>query len=497
MLKEVLMKVLMFGWEFPPFSSGGLGTACKGLTKGMSDKDIDILFVVPKGENSRSRRFTIIPTEQFRGTFAVREVNTILRPYMTEESYSMHHRQNVSNSIYGSNLHHEVWRYSDIASRIARKNNFDVIHAHDWMTYQAGINAKNVSKKPLIVHVHATEFDRTGGNGLNQYVYDIERKGFHESDRIIAVSEFTKNKIVQHYGISPDKISVVHNAVEFTCPIDGPKSKLSENDKIVLFLGRITLQKGPDYFVETAKKVLEKEPNVKFIVAGSGDMEGKMIEKVAESGIGKSVLFTGFLTGEDIDRAYRLADVYVMPSVSEPFGITPLEAMRNGTPVIISKQSGVSEVINHCFKSDFWDTHKMADQILGIIRYKPLAKEMSENGLKEVKKFDWKVPASKCVDIYADVISELGGKKKHRQLIVKKSVSISISKSPVKKNKVTKAKKRVVHSKQNKLKTSKKKILKKHRPVHKQKSHTKKHKIVHRNKSHSKKKTIRKHRKKK
>jgi glycosyltransferase involved in cell wall biosynthesis len=272
------------------------------------------------------------------------------------------------------------------------------------MTYKAGIEAKKASGKPLVIHVHATEFDRTGGNGVNQHVYNIEKHGMERADRIITVSQFTKDKVMHHYGIDPNKIDVVHNAVEFTdYDFSNEEFKIKEQDKVVLFLGRITLQKGPDYFVYAAKKCLEVDPNIKFIVAGSGDMERFMIEKAAELGIGDKMLFMGFLRGRDIDRAYRMADVYVMPSVSEPFGITPLEAMRNQTPVIISKQSGVSEVINHCLKVDFWDIDKMANQILGLLHYKECHEELRYHGSREVRKFDWNIPAQKCIDIYNKV----------------------------------------------------------------------------------------------
>jgi glycosyltransferase involved in cell wall biosynthesis len=297
----------------------------------------------------------------------------------------------------------EVERFARAAEEIAAGETFDVIHCHDWLTFKAGVNVKRRTKKPLIVHVHATEFDRTGGNGRNEHVYNIEREGMHAADKIIAVSNFTKNMIVNNYGIDPNKVEVVHNAVEFT-DYNTERRKINNYDKVVLFLGRITLQKGPDYFIESASKVLKKMSNVKFIIAGSGDMEYKMIEKAAQMGIGDKVLFAGFLEGADIDRAYKMADVYVMPSVSEPFGITPLEAMRNGTPVIISKQSGVSEVIQNCLKVDFWDTDQMANKILGVLKYGELHEEMKKNGSREIKKFSWDVPAGKCINVYRGVI---------------------------------------------------------------------------------------------
>jgi len=269
------------------------------------------------------------------------------------------------------------------------------------MTFKSGINAKKIKNKPLIVHVHSTEFDRTGGHHVNEYVYNIEKEGIANADLVIAVSNFTKNQILQHYEVNPDKIRVVHNAVDHN---NTPVFNITKYDKIVLFLGRITLQKGPEYFLFAAKKVLEHDPNVKFIIAGSGDMEAFIIEKTAELGISKNVLFAGFLQGQDVDKAYKMADLYVMPSVSEPFGITALESIRNGTPVLISNQSGVSEVIKHCLKADFWDVDDIASKILAALRYEPLHATLREQSSLEIKKFNWDKVADKCIDIYEKLL---------------------------------------------------------------------------------------------
>ena len=390
------MNVLMFGWEYPPLSSGGLGTACYGLTKGLSNNNVGVTFVIPSQKEISSPYAKMVSA----GSLKTVKIDSPLTPYMTSSDYLSRARR---GAMYGDNLFDEVYRYSRIAEEIAANEDFDVIHCHDWMTYKAGIAAKHVSGKPLIVHVHATEFDRTGGNGIHPIVYEIEKDGMEQADRVIAVSQFTKDKIVYHYGINPDKVSVVHNAVEFTNhePCEG--SRLKNGNKIVLFLGRITLQKGPDYFISAAKKCLDLDSNIRFVVAGTGDMEGRMIEQAAELGIADKVLFMGFLKGADIDRAYKMADLYVMPSVSEPFGITPLEAMRNKTPVLISKQSGVSEVIKNCLKVDFWDIDQMTNKIMGVLRYSELKEALSEDGFSEVQKFDWNTPAGKCAEIYRQV----------------------------------------------------------------------------------------------
>ncbi|MFW6312005.1 MAG: glycosyltransferase family 4 protein [Nanoarchaeota archaeon] len=420
------MKVLMFGWEFPPFNMGGLGTACHGLTKAMVSAGNDVTFVLPKAKKQDIKthvNLVIANNLEFQGSnggiLKMEEIDSLIHAYLDNKTYKKKYLRyksiaglnNTTNSdsdesLYGKNLYEEVSKFSEKAKLIAAFENFDVIHAHDWMTYDAGIKAKNVSGKPLVIHVHATEFDRTGGKGVNQHVYNIERRGMHLADSIIAVSNYTKNIVVQHYGVDPNKVEVVHNAVEFTnYNSDEDNNQLSKQDKIVLFLGRITAQKGPYHFIEVANKISQVEKNVKFVVAGSGDMQDDMMSKVAEMGLSDKVLFSGFLRGKDIDRAFSMADVYVMPSVSEPFGITPLEAMRNGTPCVISKQSGISEILKNCFKVDFWDINHMSNTILSLLRYNELHETMKENGGEEIKNITWDVPAKKCCDVYSKVLS--------------------------------------------------------------------------------------------
>ncbi|MEM2144079.1 MAG: glycosyltransferase family 4 protein [Candidatus Jordarchaeaceae archaeon] len=404
------MKVLMFGWEFPPMSSGGLGTACYGLTRSLSNLGVEITFVMPyAAENPEAEDIRIIATNN-PGRLKIVGINSALRAYITSSQYrsALRYTRNPKEKIlYGEDLFQEVERFSKKAAQLAEKEEFDVIHCHDWMTFKAGIKAKRASGKPLIVHVHATEFDRTGGNA-HPIVYDIERRGLHEADRIIAVSQFTKNKIVQYYGVHPDKVTVVYNAVDLNDARFENNFKINKRDKIVLFLGRLTLQKGPDYFVEAAKKCLEFDSNIKFIIAGTGSMEWRLIERVAELGIADKVLFAGFVTDEEREMLYQMADVYVMPSVSEPFGMTPLEALKYGTPVIISKQSGVSEVLKHCLKVDFWDINQLVDKILGVLRYKELKHTLREHGSLEVRKFDWNQSARKCIEVYNEVLRGMG-----------------------------------------------------------------------------------------
>jgi len=401
----------MFGWEFPPFKTGGLGTACYDLTRGLSCKGIDVIFVMPKTpENAKSDFVKLIGANNLYGSIKMRKVSTILTPYMSSEAYSSELRRfrmshETSSEVYGQNLYQEVIRYAEMAKIIAAQEDHDLIHAHDWMTYLAGINARNISGKPLVVHIHATEFDRTGGNP-NPMISHLEYTGLNEADLIIANSNFTKNNVIRHYNINPDKIKVVHWGIDPENPYYNLNysSPMNKNEKIVLFLGRVTIQKGPDYFIEVAKKVLDFKKNVRFVIAGSGDMLPRIIERAAELGISDKVTFTGFLHGADVHRAFQMADLYVMPSTSEPFGLVALESLKNNTPVIISKQSGVSEVLHNALKVDFWDINEMTNKIVNVLNYEELHHELEKNSFQEVQKFNLIKPAEKCIDAYNEAI---------------------------------------------------------------------------------------------
>ncbi|MCD4737480.1 MAG: glycosyltransferase family 4 protein [Bacteroidales bacterium] len=391
----------MFGWEFPPHITGGLGTACYGMTKGLLKQGIEVLFVVPKAygdEDQRAVRLinasdvdvNIEDTEfrEFAKNFTYVEVGSNLVPYLNPEEFekviteTKKQKKESKKTIfskrfefsgkYGTNLMEEISRYALVAGEIARQYDFDLIHAHDWLTYYAGLAAKAVSGKPLISHIHATEFDRTGEN-VNDIVYNIERSGFEGSDRIIAVSHLTRKTVINKYGIDPEKVTTVHNAIE---PVEKKElfyTRKNVKEKIVTFLGRITFQKGPEYYIEAARLILERDKNVRFVMAGSGDLMNKMIKRVAELGIANRFHFPGFLRGTDVDRMFAMSDVFVMPSVSEPFGLVPLEAMRINVPVIVSRQSGVSEILKHAIKINFWDTDGLADAIYGLLHYSALS----------------------------------------------------------------------------------------------------------------------------
>ncbi|MCK9625274.1 MAG: glycosyltransferase family 4 protein [Bacteroidales bacterium] len=426
------MRVLMFGWEFPPHIAGGLGTACYGLTKGLAKNNVEVLFVMPSayGDEDQSSVNIINASDvevydicknvdEFLNKVDFLRVGSNLMPYidpvsfselvskeqsLQSEEFKLHFQQKYKFSgKYGTNLMEEVARYAMVAGAIALENKFDVIHAHDWLTYLAGIAAKRITGKPLIIHVHATEFDRSGDN-INTEVFNLEQMGMQEADKIITVSQLTRNIVINKYGIDPNKVVTVHNAVDF----DGRSEitiRRGVKEKVVTFLGRVTFQKGPEYFIEAANKVLKMYPNVRFVMAGSGDLLNRSIRRVAKLGISNKFHFTGFLKGMDVQKMFANSDVYVMPSVSEPFGISPLEAMKSNVPTIISKQSGVAEVLDYAIKVDFWDIDAMADAIYGLLAYPALSDMAVKSGLDEVNALKWDMAAAKVKDIYEEVIN--------------------------------------------------------------------------------------------
>lgn len=504
----------MLGWEFPPFITGGLGTACFGLTKALDRLGVDTTFVLPKsvpdeegrhvrlispGQDARDLVQSITETEDQppaaapeptpstdgprdrRWVESVSETWTetetprpprvrfieggpvtaegvydaghpVMRRIIEESGMDISRLRTLARSgafvdeelakglddvdltmfsvvpeagpprhegddlgeeretesdDYSGNLFRQAEQYARFCSSIARAVDFDVIHAHDWLTYPAGLAVSRLSGKPLVVHVHSTEFDRSGEH-VNQPVYNIERRGMHGATRVVAVSHLTKNIVVNRYGIDPSKVTVVWNGVDLT-PGSDSASRIESRDKLVLYFGRITLQKGPEFFIAAAKRVLEIMPDVKFVVAGSGDLAERMIRMAAELGIGHKVLFTGFLRGTDIERVFSIADLYVMPSVSEPFGIAPLEAMSHDVPVLISRNSGVSEVLTHALKCDFWDVDEMANKIIAVLRHSPLSNALRDGGRFELRRITWDGAAEKCEEVYRAMMAESRG----------------------------------------------------------------------------------------
>ena len=416
------MKALMFGWEFPPHILVGLGTASYGLTRGMSEQpDMEITFVIPKPHGDEDQSFLKIigacnvPVVWKENSWE--HVNNRIGKIMHPDEYfwlrngiKYDFRRIYTNDLgcigfsgkYPDNLIEEISNYEAVASVLAHQLDFDVIHSHDWLTYPAGRFAKQISGKPLVIHVHATDFDRSRGK-VNPTVYKIEKDGMDAADHIMTVSDLTRRTVIEKYHQHPNKVTTVHNAVEPLPDVDS-FVKTPRKDKIVTFLGRITMQKGPEYFVEAAARVLSKTKNVRFVMAGSGDMMNAMIDLAAKRGIADRFHFPGFLRGRDVNEMLAQSDVYIMPSVSEPFGISPLEAMQVGTPSIISYQSGCAEILTHVVKTDYWDIDAMADAIYGIVTYPAMYKSMKELGLEEVNNIKWYDAGLKVRAIYDKVI---------------------------------------------------------------------------------------------
>ena len=492
------MRVFMLGWEFPPFITGGLGTACYGLTRAMDAQGMGVIFVMPgatdpdasshvdllspesiersgtpmpttpvPAQSTTTTHVVTAPTEDIleqdeeqpefseRVEFIQLPVK-LLHPYdpeaanqpvgtITEHTQEPKSKNSAStnstkasrddvvidehdeynehdeydeyepteerpaddggNTDYSGNVMTEVRRFASFARSAGETRSFDVIHAHDWMTYPAGLEVARRTGRPLVVHVHSTEFDRSGEQ-VNQQIYDIERRGMHGAMRVITVSRLTRNIVIHRYGINPDKVTVVYNGVAID-PIASGVKPIGRREKIVLYFGRITRQKGPEYFIRAAKRVLEVEPAVRFIIAGSGDLYRQCIELAAELGIGQHFLFTGFLRGPDIEKVFAMADLFVMPSVSEPFGIAPLEAMGHNVPVLISKSSGASEVLTHALKCDFWDTEAMADKIVAVLRHPPLGQTLRRHGVIDIRRLTWADAAAKCGTVYQEVAAAM------------------------------------------------------------------------------------------
>ena len=428
------MRVLMFGWEFPPHIAGGLGTACEGIVKGLAHNGVETLFVMPNASGDEDQSATTIlnasdvavqnvssTVEEFINKVKFLYVDSNIVPYVDPDEYfeaieKMKAKGITETSVgfgqkfkfsgkYGANLMEEVSRYAQVGGTIAMQhiNEFDLIHAHDWLTYLAGIAAKELTGKPLVVHVHATSYDRGDEKHIDTRVLDIETRGMMAADRVVTVSDLTRNIVINKYGIDPAKVVTVHNAVDFSGREDISVER-GVKDKVVTFLGRITFQKGPEYFIDAAAKVLKRTKNVRFVMAGSGDMMNRAIKQVARLGISDRFHFTGFLRGADVQKMFALSDVYIMPSISEPFGISPLEAMRTGVPSIISKQSGAAEILKYAFKVDFWDVDAMADDIYALLSYPALADFSARMGYDEVNALKWNGACAKLKQVYESVV---------------------------------------------------------------------------------------------
>ena len=417
------LNILMLGWELPPYNSGGLGTACLGLTEGLSGHGVDISFVVPKVFGKFPfNHMRVLSAVDYSGESALKDLlerEDIQQDMVTHQlAYGAHVTTDEKKRLLIEHLNQQLpvpphiqasW-YAEQAARIAEvTDDFQVIHAHDWFTYYGGIAARDVARKrgmnvPFIAHVHATEIDRSGENG-DPAIVAIEQAGLQAADHVVAVSHYTKELLHRRYAIPRHKISVVHNGIpSHKKPTLFDIQELKKHHKIVLFMGRMTMQKGPDYFVKLAKAVSEKDKNVRFIMVGSGDMEKRCIEESARLGLTGTMLFSSFLRGKDVDRAYQLADLFVMPSVSEPFGIVALEAMQNGTPVLVSNQSGVAEVSHNLLKVDFWDIPSMQKSVLDALHNPNLQHQLRSGAYEDLATLTWDEAARKMKHVYENVL---------------------------------------------------------------------------------------------
>ena len=424
-------KVLMFGWEFPPHNTGGLGPACLGITKSLAKLGVDLTFVLPKkldyGVTSTKMLFapdtlkTILPNQipdLENLNVEVVAVNSLLWPYAEPQSYlntlaAFPNSNSSITQIYAPNLEAEVQRYALMVNQVLQDQEFDIIHAHDWLTFPAALKAKQISQKPLVVHIHSTEFDRSGSTGNNR-IFEIEKQAMQAADRVITVSEHTKRVVIEHYQIDPDKIVAIHNGVELIPLLDTNSDINQQNASLkqslehfkqngydlVLFVGRLTYQKGVEYLLKAAQKALQFNPKTIFIIAGSGDMENHLIHLSASLGISDKVIFTGFLRGTNLDTLYKMADLFVMPSISEPFGLVGLESLLNQTPVIFSKTSGVGEVIQNALKVDFWDVDAFASMIVSVLDHDSLKQTLTSFGHAEAKSATWDKAGEKIKNLY-------------------------------------------------------------------------------------------------
>lgn len=400
------MRVLTLGWDYPPMKNGGLGVACHGLTEELVDIGVDVVFVLPREQDTIGNNTFIFAHSRVTPSRTY-TISSSLVPYNNTESFIELFLPNGQRITLSRKIIDEVHRYAEAVGEIAKNEQFDLIHAHDWTAYLAGMTAQKISKKPLVLHVHATSFDQAGGQNADPEMYAIEKAAFTAADSVVAISNYTRDIIVNRYGIDPTKITVIHNGIK---PQEPPAltpvlaELKAQGKKIVFYNGRITIQKGVDFFVRAARRVVDIDPHVVFVISGWGDMEQQIMHLVGSLGLSSNVIFAGALWDEDRDRMYQTADLLVMPSVSEPFGLVPLEAIQHGTPALISKQSGVAEVLTHVLKVDFWDVDEMANKIIATLRYKTLNTQLVRESKKELLRLTWRNAATKVVTLYQKLL---------------------------------------------------------------------------------------------
>ncbi len=418
--------VFMIGWEYPPHNSGGLGVACEGLTTALAQEDTNIHFSLPYTVTDPVDHMTMLtcvhknwkklgcdcsksgkhcshflcepPFFAYTADFVIPQ-QTDMASENTGYSFDLGKLRKLSNT----QLEKEVTEYAEVVSTVAtnKKTDFEVIHAHDWMSFPAGQELRKQTGKPLITHVHSTEYDRSGLSEGNKYIQAIEHAGLNQADHVIAVSHYTKRLLEQRYGVDPNKISVVHNGIsDLSVPADPGKHHFAPARPVIVFMGRLTIQKGTTYFLDLARAVLQKIPEALFVVAGQGDMYHELLLKTAHDGLSASVVFSGFVRDEQQRKLLDRADVFVMPSISEPFGLVALEAAQRHTPVIVSKNAGVSEVLPHAISLDFWDIEKMADAIVSLVSDEKKSAQQTQGQLLDLSKRTWVSSAQQVKEVY-------------------------------------------------------------------------------------------------
>lgn len=402
------MKVLMLGWEFPPHFAGGVGIVAAALARSLSARDVMVDYIIPGGlEEFSEGNLRLVVASHRCADIHVARIPGQLTAYPDFEpplNRAADHAGENIKPLYGPDLLLEMSCFAErlVAWVTNSDTSFDVIHAHDWTTFPAALALKKATGKPVILHVHITEFDKSGGSAVNQTVYEIERHGMHSADRLITVSGRMRDQCVQAYSAPADRIRVIHNAAESFAPSAAPPPRLG--GRVVLFIGRVTLQKGPDHFLEAARLVAERMPEIRFVMAGTGDLLTQMIRRAADLGIGSRIFFPGFVSREQVARLLKTAHVFVMPSVSEPFGIVALEAQKAGVPVIVSRQSGAAEVMEHAFKVDFWDARNIASKIIGLLTHGPLEDALRSAGPEEAQQSNWHEVAGRVLDVYNELV---------------------------------------------------------------------------------------------
>lgn len=399
---------LMFGWEYPPAHLGGLGVACQGIVRGLLHHGVKVTLVLPHSAAEEAGVQIISPLSSIASGTDIIGIPTGLQPYDGFTAYGARLQDfdledNGISQLYGQNLGEEVQRFTDIAVEMTKNVRPNIIHTHDWMTLEAGVKAARHHRRPLVAHVHATELDRTEFHP-NPWIFKREVLGLRKADHVIAVSAYTRGLLIREYGIPSDKITVIHNGTFYA----GPHKRMTEprnaRHPLVLFLGRLTVQKGAVHFIEAARKVADHNPAARFVVAGEGYLLPQLIEQACRVGLSDRIIFAGRVTSAEARKLYENAACFVMPSVSEPFGLVAMEAITHGAPVVLSKQSGAAEVVHNAMQVDFWDTDKMADCILTVLREEPLRDEMRLQTPRILSNLTWANQGRKILSIYSDII---------------------------------------------------------------------------------------------